>query len=105
MLMITHIDLVRVFQLRAFNLNVNKMNSSKWRYHFLLRLTNVFYVNAKSLNECVKIWIRVVDFDSYVPYIFVTCLLWLDQPWSCILIMDLTRDFPGKGRFFGIRPF
>ena len=104
-MIITHIDLVRVFELRAFNQNINKKNSSKWRCYVLLGLKTLFCVNTKNLSQFVKLWIRVVDFDSYIPYIFVTCLFWSEQRLSCIHIMESTRNFSRKGRFIRIRPF
>ena len=79
MLIINHIDMVMVFQLSAFNQNINNKNLSKLRYHFLLKLTNVFYVNPKKLGEFPKVWIGVVDFDSYLPYVFITCPSWSEQ--------------------------
>ena len=76
---ITHIDIVRVFQLSTFNQNTNKKNSSKLCYHFLLKLTNAFSVNAKKPGEFLKIWIGVADFDSYLAYVLVTCPSWSEQ--------------------------
>ena len=58
-----------------------------------------FYVNAKNPSEFLKLWIRVVNFDSYLPYVLVVIMFVLYSH------HDSTKDFPGKGRFFGIRPF
>ena len=57
-----------------------------------------FYVNTKNPSEFLKIWIRVVNFDSYHPYVLVVIMFVLYPH-------DSTKDFPGKGRFFGMKPF
>ena len=74
----THLDLVRrVFNPRVFNQNVNKKSSSERSCYILLGLTNLFTANVKNLSEFVKVWIQVFDFGSYLPYVFVTCMLCL----------------------------